>query len=157
MSENMERELGWNDEIEKDSQFVLLPEGDYDFEVLAFERGRHTPGPNSKLPACNKAVLTIEVGGDQAAARITHNLFLHTRTEGMLCAFFTAIGARKHGEKLVMDWNSVLGARGRCKVGIRTWTGNDGTERQSNEIKKFYEPESAPAASATKSYQEGVF
>ena len=48
MSE-MERELDWNDEIEKDSDFTLLPEGDYDFTVESFERGRH-PG-SDKLPA----------------------------------------------------------------------------------------------------------
>ena len=35
MSEVIERELGWDDEIEKDGpEFVLLPEGDYSFEVV---------------------------------------------------------------------------------------------------------------------------
>ena len=42
MSEVIERELGWDDEIEKDGpEFVLLPEGDYSFEVVGFERARH--------------------------------------------------------------------------------------------------------------------
>ena len=58
MSE-MERELDWNDEIEKDSDFTLLPEGDYDFTVESFERGRH-PG-SDKLPACNKAILKLRI------------------------------------------------------------------------------------------------
>ena len=83
MSE-MERELDWNDEIEKDSDFTLLPEGDYDFTVESFERGRH-PG-SDKLPACNKAILK-----------------LHTKTEGMISAFFTAIGQKKKGEKVKMN------------------------------------------------------
>ena len=144
---NMGRELGWDDEIERDSEFTLLPEGDYDFEVISFERARHAG--STKLPACNKAVLTLEVGGDQAAARIRHNLFLHTKTEGMLCAFFLGIGARKHGEKVSMDWNRVVGARGRCKLGIRKWISDkSGEEMQSNEIKRFYEPEMAQAAPA---------
>ena len=42
MSE-MDRELGWDDVIEKDSNFVTLPEGDYDFVIDHFERARH-PG-----------------------------------------------------------------------------------------------------------------
>lgn len=156
MAEFIDRELGWDDEIQHDSEFILLPEGDYDFEVVSFERARH-PG-SAKLPACNKAVLTLEVGSDQAAARIKHNLFLHTKTEGMLCAFFVSIGARKHGEKVQMDWNNVVGARGRCKVGIRTWKSDKtGEDMQSNEIKRFYEPEAAPVAPGAPTYTQGKF
>lgn len=154
-NEVMDRELGWNDAIENDSSFVLLPEGDYDFEVISFERGRH-PG-SEKLPACNKAVLTIEVGSDQAAARIKHNLFLHSRTEGMLCAFFTAIGQRKHGDKLTPNWSAVVGGRGRCKVGIREWSNDRGEKRESNQITKFYEPQEGPWPAGGKSFQEGMF
>ena len=57
---DLDRELDWNDTIEKDGdEFVLLPEGDYDFEVISFERGRH-PG-SEKLPPCNKATLSIKL------------------------------------------------------------------------------------------------
>ncbi len=79
MSE-MERELGWDDEIEKDSgEFILLPEGDYDFTVESFERGRH--GGSEKLPACNKAILRLRIDTGEGSALINHNLFLHTKTE----------------------------------------------------------------------------
>lgn len=141
MADNLGRELDWNEEIENDgSDFVLLPEGDYNFEVISFERGRHNG--SEKLPACNKAILSIKLTSDdgQQSTTIIHNLFLHSKTEGMLCAFFTAIGQRKKGEKINMNWNLVPGARGRCKVGIHNWTGNDGEIKQSNQIKKFYEP-----------------
>ncbi|MDK7260530.1 hypothetical protein QP450_07255, partial [Gardnerella vaginalis] len=46
----------------------------------------------------------------------THNLFLHSRTEGLLSAFFGAIGQKKHGEPLRMNWNSVIGS-----VGVATF------------------------------------
>ena len=43
--------MDWNDVIEDDGQeFVLLPEGDYNFVVTDFERGRF-PG-SAKIPAC---------------------------------------------------------------------------------------------------------
>lgn len=136
MSE-MERELGWDDEIEKDgSDFILLPEGDYDFTVESFERGRHNG--SEKLPPCNKAILKLRINTPEGTALINHNLFLHTRTEGMISAFFTSIGQKKKGEKVKMNWNAVIGAKGRCKVGIRKWKGNDGEEHQGNEIKRFY-------------------
>lgn len=151
------RELGWDDEIENDSpEFIILPEGDYEFVVTKFERGRHNG--SEKLPPCNKAILTLQIVGKEGVALITHNLFLHSKCEGMLCAFFTAIGQRKHGEKLKMNWNNVIGASGRLKLGIRTWTGNDGTEKTSNDVKKFYEPEESESPQqATSNWQAGQF
>lgn len=139
MSE-IEKELSWDDPIENDNdEFVLLPEGDYDFEVTAFERARHNG--SEKLPPCNKAILSIKITStDGKSTTIRHNLFLHTKTEGILCAFFTAIGQRKKGEKITMNWNSVIGSRGRCKVGIHRWTGKNGDEMKNNQITRFYEP-----------------
>jgi len=147
------RELGWDEPIENDGpDFVVLPEGDYDFEVVTFERARHNG--SDKLPACNKAIVHIKVQGSQGATTIKHNLFLHSITEGMLCAFFAGIGQRKKGEKVTMNWNAVVGARGRCKVGVRKWTSDKGNEMTNNEIKKFYDPgEGTP----TKSFEAGRF
>jgi hypothetical protein len=127
-------ELSWDSPIENDGlEFTVLPEGDYDFVVVEFERGRH-PG-SEKLPACNKAIVHIRVEGKEGVTTIKHNLFLHSITEGMLCAFFTAIGQRKKGEKVTMNWNEVVGSKGRAKIGIKKWDG-----KEYNEIKRFYEP-----------------
>lgn len=136
------REFAWDDVIEHDSEgFTLLPEGDYDFTVLSFERGRHNG--SEKLPPCNKAILKIEVSDGEHKGVITHNLMLHSRCEGLICAFFTGIGQRKKGEPLRMNWNAVPGSRGRCKVGVRTWKGKNGEDMKSNEIKRFYDPAEA--------------
>ena len=145
----MERAFGWDDEIEKDSSdFILLPEGDYDFTVESFERGRHNG--SEKLPPCNKAILKLRIETSEGAALVNHNLFLHTKTEGMISAFFTAIGQKKKGEKIKMNWNAVIGAKGRCKIGIHEWTGDDGEKRQGNQVKKFYPFEE-------KQFKAGVF
>lgn len=133
------RALDWNDTIENDGgDFTLLPEGVYPFRVTKFERARFSG--SEKMPACNSAKLTIEVGDAENSTTITHNLYLHTKTEGLICAFFRAIGARKHGERVVMDWNKVVDSHGMCKVSIRKWKGKDGSDRESNEIKKFLDP-----------------
>ena len=148
------RELGWDDQIEKDGpEFVVLPEGDYDFEVIDFERARH--GGSDKLPPCNKAIIHIKIQGPEGITVIKHNLFLHSITEGMLCAFFTAIGQRKKGEKISMNWGVVVGSVGRAKVGIRKFAGDKG-EMTFNEIKKFYEPEEDPQNSQ-KGFKAGKF
>lgn len=133
----MGRELGWDDEISKEGgEFLLLPEGDYNFVVESYERARH-PG-SDRLPACNKAVLHLRVTAPEGEIHLDHNLFLHQRTEGFLSEFFTSIGLKKPGEPLRMNWNQVPGCTGRLKLGVHTWTNKEGEERKSNQVKKFY-------------------
>lgn len=140
---DIEREYNWDDEIVKDSDFVLIPEGDYPFTVVGFERGRHEG--SDKLPPCNKAIITLRIAlPDGTAQELKHNLFLHSKCEGLLSAFFVAIGQKKKGEPLRMNWNAVIGTRGICKISVRTWKGKNGEDMQSNDIKKFYSPEDAP-------------
>ena len=139
-------EMGWDDAIEQDApDFVMVPPGDYNFTVTGFERARHNG--SEKLPPCNKAVLSIrlDIPEEQGVCVIKHNLFLHKKTEGRLCEFFTAIGQRKHGERINMNWSRVVSSTGRCKVGVRRWTSDrDGREYEQNEIQRFYDPEEKP-------------
>lgn len=134
---NQERELGWDDEIEKDGGgFILLPAGDYNFTVAKFDRGRFQG--SDKMPACNQAKLVLTIHStEHGDVTIFHNLMLHTKTEGFLSNFFTGIGQKKKGEKLRMNWNMVTGARGRCKV-IENKYVSKGEERINNQIDTFY-------------------
>jgi hypothetical protein len=131
-----ERELGWDDEIEKDGgEFIILPAGEYGFTVTKFERGRFAG--STKMPACNQAKLELTVHSEQGDVVVFHNMLLHTKTEGFLSNFFAGIGQKKKGEKLRMNWNTVVGSSGRCKLAIHEWTGNDGQKKQNNEVKTF--------------------
>jgi hypothetical protein len=144
----IEREFGWDDTIENDgAEFVILPEGDYNFEVVEFERGRYNGG--EKLPPCNMATVSIKVTGSEGTTTIKHKLYLHSKTEGLLCAFFTGIGQRKKGEKVTMNWNAVVGSVGRCKLGTKLYEG-----KTYNEIKKFYEP---AEGAQSKKFEPGRF
>lgn len=146
MDNNIEREFAWDDEIQNDSSnFVLLPDGDYSFKVTGFKRARFAG--SEKMPPCPMAVLDIQVSGDAGRSTIIHNLLLHTKLEWKLCEFFTGIGQRKKGERLKMNWNTVIGSSGKCRVITHTYTKRDGTEGRSNQIDKFYEPEAASNAS----------
>lgn len=130
--------MDWNDTIENDGQeFVLLPEGDYNFTVTNFERGRFVGG--QKIPACNKATITVQIKADEGVASVKFDLFLYRTVEWKIAAFFRSIGQKKHGEKLAMDWNKVIGAKGRCHVKQRDYTNNNGEERTVNDIDKFYD------------------
>ena len=142
--------LGWDGEIADDNagggDFQPLPAGEYPFRVVSFTRARHEG--SAKLPPCNKAVLEIDILDPATRVKVVgkikkHQLFLHRHTEGLLCAFFRSIGARKHGEKLVMDWQSVPGAAGWCEVGQRPYKNKNGEDRVANEIKRFLDPDTA--------------
>lgn len=129
------KELSWDDPIEKESDYIVLPEGDYDFVVESVERARH-PG-SDKLPPCNKAIIKIRIDSEYGRTIINYNLFLHSNVEGMLSEFFTGIGQKKKGEKLEhMNWNTVPGSTGRVHIKTRQYNNND-----YNDVKKFYPKE----------------
>lgn len=134
--------LDWDSEISNDGpEFLILPEGDYLFQVAEFERARH--GGSAKLPPCNKASLTLEIKTADGTARAKTDLFLHRNTEWKVSSFFRSIGLKAKGTEVKMDWNKVPGAWGRAHIKPRSYVGNDGNEHQANEVVRFldYDPE----------------
>jgi hypothetical protein len=147
--EDQGRALEWDDYIEHDGlEFILLPAGDYDFEVTGIERSRHNG--TEKIPPCNKVVASLQIVTPNGQTTIKHNLFLHTNVEGLLCAFFNSIGQRQKGDKFKMNWNKVVGSKGRAKITIRKFMNNNNEETERNQVSQFYE---APE----KNFKAGVF
>lgn len=133
--------MDWNSYIEMESEpFVILPEGDYDYKITKFER--ETFAGSAKVPACPKAVLelTVVVPG-VGKSIIRDQLLLHENVEWKLCEFFRSIGQKTHGKGITMNWDTVLGAKGRAHVFVDTFTGSDGTEKQKNKISRYLDPE----------------
>lgn len=140
MANNENMIMDWEDTIENDGQeFVVLPEGDYTFTITNFERGRF-PG-SAKIPPCNKATITISIDSDKGNATARFDLILYRSLEWRIASFFRCIGQKKHGEALVMNWNKVVGARGRAHIKPRSYM-KDGEERQVNDVDRFldYDP-----------------
>ena len=134
---NQNMEIGWDDTIQEDGQeFILLEEGDYNFTVTNFERGRFPGG--QKIPACNKASITVQIETEAGLTLIKFDLLLYRSVS----SFFRCIGQKKHGEKLTMDWNKVVGSKGRAHVTQRKYTNNYGEEKTVNDIGRFidYDP-----------------
>lgn len=129
-------EIGYEGTIEEESGgFTLLPEGDYDFTVNKVTRGRYEG--SDKMPACNSVTVELTIWGPQDKTIITERFFLVKKFEWKLSQFFLSIGLKKHGEQLVMRWN-IEGYRGKCKVYVDHYKKQDGSDGQSNKIKKFY-------------------
>ena len=132
--------MGWDDVLENDGQeFITLPEGDYTYTVTSLERGQFPGG--AKIPPCPKATITLSIENDQGAATARIDLLLYRTVEWKIAAFFRSIGQKKHGEKAVMDWNKVVGARGRAH--FRPWEyTRDGKIHKVNDVERFidYDP-----------------
>ncbi|HLR88461.1 MAG TPA: hypothetical protein VK042_01900 [Atopostipes sp.] len=137
MTQENEKVLGWDDEIQDSGpDFTLLPAGDYNFTVEKFERARHNGSAN--LPACPMALLTLKIdGGDHGDTTVVNRLFLHSKTEGFLSAFFESIGQKQEGERVRMNWQAVFGAKGRCKLEVNRYKSKDGEDRENNQVKTF--------------------
>jgi hypothetical protein len=133
--------LGWDDDFEaQESSFVLLPEGDYAFEITKLEKARHSG--SEKVPPCNKAIVTFCVHAQQGDTYITENYLLIDLdwARRKMTEFFSAIGfAEKGGQRVRMHWgNDLIGRRGVCHVAPRKYKNNDGDERETNDLKKLY-------------------
>lgn len=126
-------ELGWEDSIsQQDTEFVLLPDGDYDYEVVNFERGSYNGG--DKLPPCKKAIVTLRIKNPAGeTVTIKENFFLHSKCMNSLVSFFKSIGQSEDANgQIRMNWNAVVGASGRCTIGTKTYNG-----KKYNEVKKY--------------------
>ncbi len=159
-------EIGYDGTIEnEDGGFPLLPDGDYDFTVNKVTRGRYEG--SDKMPACNSVTVEMTIWGAQDKAVITERFFLVKKFEWKLSQFFLSIGLKKHGEQLMMRWN-IEGYRGKCKVYVDHYKKQDGSDGQSNKIKKFYaydenvqtvspQPQAAQQYQAPQQYQQPAY
>ena len=158
MANTEEKVLGWDDEIRNDGEYsgeenVILPEGNYDFEVIKTEKAWFDG--SAKIPACNMAKVYLRIdGGELGKALCVENIYLLERLEWKAAAFLRAIGLKKHGEPIA--WRQLTqcdGEKGRCKIYVDDYK-KDGETRQSNKVRNFYDKEEQPPK---KAYKKGAF
>lgn len=145
---DLPRELGWDDEISNESGgYILLEDGDHDFTVTGFERGRF-PG-SAKIPPCAKAVLTLEVDAPAGAVKVKYDLILWTTLQWKIAEFCRSIGQAAPGDATVKPrWNEMVGSCGRARFKVRTYTKKDGSEGKVNDVERFYDYDAAAAQAA---------
>lgn len=128
----------YDDEIEDDGkEFVVLPEDDYNFLVVSFERGEF-PG-SAKMPPCKKITLKLRIVYEDKQVDVYNDIILNNKFNWKISGFFRAIGDKERGKRVKMNWPGSVGKMGRAHIKQRKWTGKDGTEKISNEIDEFYD------------------
>lgn len=137
-NQGIDRELAFDDVVTQDVQeFVILKPGEYEFKVKEIEKDRHD-GKNEKeggLPSCNMVRVYLEVNSPQGQATVRDNIYLHSRVEWRISAFFGSIGMKKKGESLKMNWNAVIGKTGRAK-----FTTNEFNGKTYNNVDRYILP-----------------
>lgn len=131
----------WDDEIEYDGEeksFVVIEEGDYDFEVIKFERGHYTPSANAKTPECNMAKITMKIEVENGECLVTDTFPLANTMEWKISSFFRSVGLKKHGEKLKMQWQKAIGCKGKAHITKTQGTRNDGV--YFNNVGRYIDP-----------------
>lgn len=147
--EDMGREFSWDDEITKESSFVELPPGDYDFTIDHYERSRSKG--SDKIPPSNMAIVYFNIRTpDGQEVQIRENYILHEKLEWKLSELFRGVGLKKKGETLRMNWPALPGLTGRAKVSLNP-DRNDPTKK-FNHIEKLY-----PKEDTSKKFKAGVF
>lgn len=145
--------LSWDSQIEQESSFILLPEGEYEFRVEKMERSMYQPSPQSKIrEASPQAELELKIQSPEGEATVFERLILHTATEWKLSEFFIAIGQKKKGQVVTPNWSQVPGATGRAKIEINKYKTNQGQDRENNRIVEFLEPQIQPQQQTNPSY-----
>lgn len=134
--------LSWDSQIEKESSFILFPEGDYDFIVDKMERSQYQPSPSAKIKeASPMAELTLRfTSAEHGETNVSENLILHTATEWKISEFFIAIGQKQKGQPFTPNWSQVPGSTGRAKLEINKYTKKDSSKGENNRVVNFLEP-----------------
>ncbi len=124
--------LSWDAVIEDEGTggWEPLEEGDYEFVVDDFKR---TFAKDNTTPVLE---LTLKIGD----TTVRDWLHFKKNAEWKISQFLISIGMKKHGEPAKVDFDHLLGAKGRCHVTIRPYTKNDGSEGKGNNVGNYLEP-----------------
>jgi hypothetical protein len=155
---NEQKIYDWDDDITNDGEpmeeSVLLPAGNYPFEVIKVEKAWFDG--KGKIPACNMAKVFLRVdGGELGKTLCVENIYLLEKFEWKAAAFLRSIGLKKHGEPIA--WRKLTqcdGETGRCKIVEDEYEDKNGKMRTNNKIDKFYDKEEQQPK---KAFKKGAF
>ena len=133
------RALEWGCEITQESQFVDIPDGEYDFKVESLERGQHNG--SDKIPPCNKMIVRLSIKmPDGTEPTIQEQFIMWSTMEWKLSQFFISIGLKKKGEPMPScNWmTEIPGRTGRCK--LKKQQDRNNPDKSYTHVDTFLEP-----------------
>lgn len=141
-----------------DSNYVLLPTGDYDFTIVNLKESRHQDrgGKVGNCKQINPVFRVINPETGQPVDIENHNLYMWNSKGciSMIAQYFDSIGLHKKGEQLVFDWRKEkhIGQTGKLAIRHEVYKNKDGQDRTSAKISKLYPKEETVPAPASNSW-----
>ena len=98
---------------------------------------------SQKMPQCPMAKLTLSVtGADGRDTAVQQRLYITRNQLWKVSRFMESVGRGRNGAgKVIIDWGGIEGSTGWVKLKVRSYTGRDGQERQTNDVEWFVKPE----------------
>lgn len=150
--------FGWDDEV-NESEFEIIPDGDYVFTVSRWEKAYWEPkSKDSKIGACQQANIEFEIkwtneNGQEKTNKVVHKLKLWRSLDFLIYQFFESIGLRKKGDgSKRVPWDQIVGKTGICAIGHHT----DSKGNDYNDILRCYAPENAPTVTKNTAQQSSA-
>lgn len=114
------QDLDWDDGLTAEDEgyeFEVLPVGEYDFEVVDFEK---TFSKSDK----KMAKITLEIVYNGMKFKVWDYLVLTQNMAWKIASFFEALGLKKKGTELKqMPWNQIMEKTGRVKIKHEEYNG----------------------------------
>jgi hypothetical protein len=151
MAQDLGQALSWEGDAQtQDSQFELLPAGDYDFEVTGLKHERFDG--SEKMAACPVAVVQLRCTGDKASGTVFDRLFLNTKTLWRITKFLKGAGLldpdTPEGTRFPLSlFDQAVGCTGKCSVTI-TKSKSNGREYENNNVDYKIPPKRTTTAPA---------
>lgn len=150
----MARAMELNETISYDgSDFRLIDDGTWPFTVKAVSIEQYKGSQN--IPPCLMAKVTLHVGVGANTTDVTDNIYLYYNDNGnpnwRISAFYRAIGYKKHGQEVQMNWDAgfLVGKTGWVETKQREFTFTQGARKgekgTSIDVDRYIDPEDAPA------------
>lgn len=141
--ENNNQAYDFNATIEiPEQEFILLPEGTYQFTVTKVERGYHQPNPQNpgKIPAGTGVVTVyLSINTNEGTAIVKDRFFMHPSVNWRIGAFHKAVGLiPEESKQVTMNWDGSVGKTGYCS--IKHVQGNQATFMN---VEKYLKPSQA--------------
>lgn len=129
--------------------YVLLPEGDYDFTIVALNETRHQDR-GGKVGSCKQVNPVFRVTNPEDGSPVdidNFNLYMWNSKGciGMIAQYYDSIGLHKKGDPIHFDWakDHHIGKTGKLQIKHEKYTKKDGSDGTSMKIAKLYPKEEA--------------
>lgn len=140
--------------------YVLLPEGDYEFTIVDLKESRHQD-VGGKVGNCKQVnpVFRVKNPEDGSSVDIENfNLYMWNSRGclGMIAQYYDSIGLHKKGDPIHFDWakDHHIGKTGKLQIKHETYKKKDGTDGTSMKISKLYPKEEAASNNSWGSWKK---